>query len=1721
MDPKTLAARLVELTGRLKRTSKDQIASIQNLQESLAKAMLREPETEIRDIIFQTERTDTLSGEMLEETPLYKEMHTLTERLAKQKAAKNEVKYRVFRRTTPVINAEIPGSIPRWGRGAAIAFTEGPFFGENGLVYWFDFYTFTKTIAIHFGNESIPSLMVPVRLSLLGSSKRRYKIDEGSIWIRSNLFTASAPAGQYTGLKIDGGTLTLSIKDAPIGDKMDIPANASIELDLDLVQPDTLPDSNDDYGLDVKNASIRLPDKIACTIVQNKLTIDQLARGKWQLFKDKRTFTFLESHSVTYSPLIDRILVPMSTSSDTFTVADGDAQSVFNIFSGEGLVSQGAWSFPTAAITISDPPEAAGIGALALLVKPGLECKWMGLEGGAINLGANWLQLAPGIFSVTAEQAGNIYAKQTYELWANEKTGYVSEVHLQYTDAFIFRFTALNIGVEAIFTEVDTDVQTDRPVKVDESPFEIKGKDTLFLLYVSKAFQGLLLYDADMIVDQAGPAPIGAAPNIKLESHAIALNNALLTVTQPASFLLAGSLAEANKIKNGYLNLLHGLYHLVPTLPDPYAANLGALIRKRGRYDTANIAGRTSEKSIAALLLCTVTWPAESSTEEKPLNAEVSYQFLPLSPRQPRNIGLEASADFTAEAVNDTVTVSAATTTRALFASFDNSYNRHQYETPWKSMVDNIGRDIFALLDVSTNADLMGITYGFLNEKYLMKVTHTPIVNDPDNPAIPYQIEGMDFKASGKFVKAFTVPQISWEPVINLSDNAVLGVDPPPGVLAFPDDGGPTRIFNDSAKTVTLAPIPVTNFLVDEFKDDDNLNTYSIFTLPFGLQAVAKIDKENQFDSNDEGADIDFNRPQFPDEVEGGIQLKTTAPEHKDEKNRIFKGNTIQLTNLISSEPYVTNILGEDVTGIFNNEFSPGGQYGPFTNRGVPLERIDFSGYGASMFNHWFNNNAQFAQTSQTKFDVWVGRTAHEIIQVRSVIYPWGIYVVRTITLFRVNSAYVYRVDSGWRAETDGLYDFNFTVDQNIVPNNLLNAFNSFHAEFNDNGTIKNLRPYSFHPGLVKGVYNVKNIENTADIPAYVNNRPKLEGEAYMDQNGKIRVVQGAEVGKPWGIKLSPVYFTADVNLDFVKEGKVNGRVPSKKILGFVQISPAGVPIPRDALSDLLVKHPDIGGDVDCLLDVGDSGQKMRINRVEIDPAEDTNGTGIFVGAAKGSPILPPDGSWSMVEQNQSGEVVPVKDERGIPLVREGEWKRAGNGNWSANQNGKLLRIANPRELLRAADGSTIHFGFLQNTGSQKALFRLPRFEKGKNLLFSEKPDFADAYHLLNSKGIFPNLQDITDTLDLDAQDIAVKVQKAGYQMIEKGTEALENSVSKALQQVLPDKPWYWVGTEGGTEPVKIYLEYKTPSASSLLNFDINSQAKSWGSALNDTSIVVDLGPFQRLFIVKGNFDSAKGSPISINQPIMEFGPDLKPVADVLQLLATISQFPAIDYAELLQKGLEIAMSNTPEVWEYKFSAKKEIPVIRFPPASLDGPTTPLRIEASLAVGAYFNQSMPLTTDVSQLIPSAGAFVEFYGQMSVMCVSVAAATVYAVGQTQVKIYADLKDGPGIAMRFGFGVELAVGLPVVGTLSLTYMAGIDMDLNADELNVDAFLMFKGRAEILGGIVTVTIMIEARGGVQRIGDETKVHAQVTFGLDISIFLVINISFEESWQEERQIA
>jgi hypothetical protein len=813
----------------------------------------------------------------------------------------------------------------------------------------------------------------------------------------------------------------------------------------------------------------------------------------------------------------------------------------------------------------------------------------------------------------------------------------------------------------------------------------------------------------------------------------------------------------------------------------------------------------------------------------------------------------------------------------------------------------------------------------------------------------------------------------------------------------------------------------------------------------------------------------------------------------------MFAGGTLQLDNVhtASGLPTGTGTLGDSVGTIFNKEFffdSPTA----FKPSGVPLTRIDFSGYGASMFSHWADPSAAIAATSKAYFDVFTGRTAQEVIQVRSLVYPWGIHVVRTITMTRASDAYVFRFDTGWQAESDGVYDFRYTV---------------FDLAFNP---VPRPNPYEFHPGLVKGVFSVRNIHETDAVPQFKRTWNKNNGETYLDSEGIERTVDPltpTELRNP-DVLLQPVYFDADVQIDDVISGAVGGRVPSTGMLGYVQLSPRGEPITRSLLAELLTfQFGALGGAVACVIDVGKSGQHVRINRVDVNAAP--NGAQpVFVSAARGALVLPKEGSWSVVQHNNgTGEVSPLDPQATVPLIRRG--RLSPDATTTDSTAADLLRVANPVDLVGPLGPSSRNFGLLQSTSTQKALFRLPSFEAGVRELKSAAPDFADAYRLVSSKGIFPNVR---DALPLNLGTFKTMVVAEGYKLLDQADPA------RVFEQPLPNGPLYLINEKF----LKIYVEYSgkdkvtgNPIAGKLrygLDATANAFGNQWLSKVNDISMVVDLGPLKRLVTIQGRFEAEKGSDPTFKEPELRFGPELQPVVDILQIL---TQLQGEDYKGAFQKGLEIAMSNSADSWNYAFHARKEIPVVKFPPPALASPADPLKLEAHLAVGVYFNEALAIPSAPRQLIPSAGAFLEFGGSLSVMCVSLAAATVYAVGMVDLRIAADIKTGPSLHMKFGFGAEIAVGLPVVGTVSLLYAVGVELDLETNSITVAALLLFRGRAELLEGLVTVQIQIEAKGIYHRAGAQTDLAAQVTFGLDISIFLVINLHFSKSWQESRQIA
>jgi hypothetical protein len=161
--------------------------------------------------------------------------------------------------------------------------------------------------------------------------------------------------------------------------------------------------------------------------------------------------------------------------------------------------------------------------------------------------------------------------------------------------------------------------------------------------------------------------------------------------------------------------------------------------------------------------------------------------------------------------------------------------------------------------------------------------------------------------------------------------------------------------------------------------------------------------------------------------------------------------------------------------------------------------------------------------------------------------------VVRTITMFRVSSANVFRYDTGWKAESDGIYDFRYNVyspTYDILPQP---------------------NPYEFHPGIVKGVFRVRNIRETNAVPNFQTTWQKQNGEPYVDDNGILRTVDAttpANERSP-GVNMQPVYFDADVEITGVISGATSGRVPSKGMLGYVQLAPRGEPLPPSLFAQL------------------------------------------------------------------------------------------------------------------------------------------------------------------------------------------------------------------------------------------------------------------------------------------------------------------------------------------------------------------------------------------------------------------------------------------------------------------------------------------------------------------------------------------------------------------------
>ena len=204
--------------------------------------------------------------------------------------------------------------------------------------------------------------------------------------------------------------------------------------------------------------------------------------------------------------------------------------------------------------------------------------------------------------------------------------------------------------------------------------------------------------------------------------------------------------------------------------------------------------------------------------------------------------------------------------------------------------------------------------------------------------------------------------------------------------------------------------------------------------------------------------------------------------------------------------------------------------------------------------------------------------------------------------------------------------------------------------------------PFHIHPGTVKGLFNVQNIRDRmgrgARYGAWIS--PVLRR-----RRRRARRPKSGRRGSP-EFDLQPVYFDADVELENVVQGSPAGgnrKVPAgKKILGFVQLAPRGIPLtpPRSrncwCASSVRSagRSPAHGYRQERPEAARQPHRRQRLGRRRrADPGLRRRG--------RGHVVLPKDGSWSLViARARHGDVTPLPERASrCPLIRVGRTCRS------------------------------------------------------------------------------------------------------------------------------------------------------------------------------------------------------------------------------------------------------------------------------------------------------------------------------------------------------------------------------------------------------------------------------------------------------------------------------
>jgi hypothetical protein len=1579
MDLPTLTLKLTQITGPWRALPGATAADLDAARAALALALaLNQTDDTGHPILAQS---PALLESFIEQIDLNLAQHLRDLAAAALAAAdRNPPLSRVFLRAQPVRLQHDVTSVPTWAVGVQPGSSYGPFANLDDRPLWVDVYPPGALVRVLRGTDPTPVLLLTLPAAAVKADKG-YTLPAGSVWIRSNLLHPDAIG--YTGLRIKSGSLLLSeMAGVPAGvsnPPIVLTGTTTATLTIQTDPPALPPIGGGGTGQDGARAQVVIPPTATFQFAPTGTTLTAAGDGSMKAYGTKIDLK-RSAAPLGYTGTLHQIVVPYQATPSSFTVVSV-ASKLFQP-AGTAPIVQGAWLLPVAAVDPAALSVADSAGTVAIVTGPGLGTTWQGLGGMAVPATGASVLGVPGRIEVIAA-VSNPRARQSYALWQETK-GIRSSMEVRYPVPFQLVF-ASQVGLDALYTGGVAVGHIDRPLAADGGRLSLALPGVFAQLDGGGPRQSILVTQI-------------AAPQTCLP---LCLSNALLRCTPPVRMVVTALLDNKDQAQHGTLTLDYFLRAVQPLLPDPYAANVGQVQHEDGSYlglfaNAVRWSAPNQPRLEAAVLVfgsAQVTAgvgevaardTAHASARLPPVHDVFAHLHPPEAPA-----GVELVPAMPAALPPSAVQLPAAIAPLAVLrALFEQTAGR--------------GAESWKLLDLSSRADLFGVGVAL------------------PAPPVGMTVRNLSLVALGQSLRLFTVPGISWEPV-----RTIKGPPPPEAQIAnpfvFPDDGGPTVVGANTVHLVPMAPQPLFDDIVAAI--DGGATGAAMFTLPFGMWATAQVHKP--------GAVMTGIRPQFSaPKLDGGLQLslQNHGAALINTEDPTLPGAAVQLSTL-QSDGKDENVLGDSVQNIFNgNFFSPGSPPGHAPR--VPLSRIDFSGYGSSMFSHW---QSYFSPPppliSKAHFDVLIGRVSREVVQAKSILYPWGVPVVRTITIYRDGGGGIYREDTGWQASGPGVY---------AIPG------------------------LTFHPGAVLGVFSVRNI---AEL-----------GEHYQVDKGDPNK----------NVDLIKVQFDADALVLNVKNGgQDRDFVPSRGMLGYVQLAPRdGAVLPVD-LAALLISRGPLGGPVSALYDIGGSGQKIRAVRVEVDAAPDDSGTSPqFAAAVRGQPVLPKEGAWSMARKRAAVNTPEALDPNfAVPVIKR-------------NDPGTPWRLADPFDLIRTSAVSD--YGLLQGTGPQRMFVQQPVVAEGKKALTTAlQPVMADVSALLSATGIFPKLVgtlfQLVDTASQFSLDVAGGGLKFGGVADPTGT--YRKTLSPRASRDLLNLGF-----------IRLYLDFADDDAGShLTQLSATLSPGGWAVVFSPLSFVLDVGPFLGIVRVTGMARASTGQAPQFtglakdpsqpfgatNTPKISFSGALSALTDVMRALQDLAKAIGLDLG-----GLDVSFAGNKLTVLDSFA----LPDIPLGIGTISGVT--LRLGAALTLPDHLEF-------VAGINAPDNPFKWIVSPLA--------------GNGAIQLAAK-DNNHDIVVKGGLGLGLALDIGIAkGSASIILSA--ELDVGTAAIALKGTLTGQAGVDVLGGLASASLTLSATLGIQYLmpsaghsNGQIDLFADVSVGIHISICWVIDIDFDGSWQFDR---